>query len=150
MAVLLGSARNGRSPAGARVGAADGSQRPGVILHNCSICAAQPLWYEPIYNTTKAALLMFSQCLSTELIKKNIRVNAINPGQILTPDWVKTAKQLTASGDGDWEIPSIRSRRKCPDPALCQAQRTGRLLRVPVLRPRLLFRGIDVILSMAE
>ena len=28
----------------------------GVILHNASICAAQPLWYEPIYNVTKAAL----------------------------------------------------------------------------------------------
>ncbi len=25
----------------------------GVILHNASICAAQPLWYEPIYNTRR-------------------------------------------------------------------------------------------------
>src|SRR5579862_3766594 len=38
----------------------------GVILHNASICAVQPLWYQPIYNTTKAALMMFSKCLSTE------------------------------------------------------------------------------------
>ena len=75
----------------------------GVILHNASICAAQPLWYEPIYNTTKAALMMFSKCLSTELIKDNIRVNCVNPGLILTPDWVKTAKQLTADNGGDWE-----------------------------------------------
>lgn len=30
----------------------------GVILHNASICAAQPLWYEPIYNVAKAALMM--------------------------------------------------------------------------------------------
>jgi 3-oxoacyl-[acyl-carrier protein] reductase len=28
----------------------------GVILHNASICAVQPLWYEPIYNVTKSAL----------------------------------------------------------------------------------------------
>jgi len=75
----------------------------GVILHNASICAVQPLWYEPIYNTTKAALMMFSKCLSTEFIKQNIRVNCVNPGLILTPDWIKTAKQLTAAGDGDWE-----------------------------------------------
>jgi NAD(P)-dependent dehydrogenase (short-subunit alcohol dehydrogenase family) len=75
----------------------------GVILHNASICAAQPLWYEPIYNTTKAALMMFSKCLSTELIKDNIRVNCINPGLILTPDWKKTATQLTAETGGDWE-----------------------------------------------
>ena len=33
----------------------------GVILHNASVCAVQPLWYEPIYNTTKAALMMFSK-----------------------------------------------------------------------------------------
>jgi NAD(P)-dependent dehydrogenase (short-subunit alcohol dehydrogenase family) len=75
----------------------------GVILHNASICAAQPLWYEPIYNVTKAALVMFSKTLATEVVKDNIRVNAINPGLVLTPDWIKTAKQLTADKGGDWE-----------------------------------------------
>ncbi len=75
----------------------------GVILHNASICAVQPLWYEPIYNVTKAALMMFSKSLSAELVKDNIRVNCINPGLILTPDWIKTAKQLTADKGGDWE-----------------------------------------------
>ena len=40
----------------------------GVILHNASICAAQPLWYEPIYNVTKAALMMFSKTLANEVI----------------------------------------------------------------------------------
>jgi 3-oxoacyl-[acyl-carrier protein] reductase len=75
----------------------------GVILHNASICAVQPLWYEPIYNTTKAALMMFSKCLSTEYIKHNIRVNCVNPGLILTPDWIKTAKELTTGQGGDWE-----------------------------------------------
>ena len=75
----------------------------GVILHNASICAAQPLWYEPIYNVTKSALMMFSKTLSTEVIKDNIRVNTINPGLILTPDWIKTARQLTADKGGDWE-----------------------------------------------
>jgi NAD(P)-dependent dehydrogenase (short-subunit alcohol dehydrogenase family) len=75
----------------------------GVILHNASICAAQPLWYEPIYNVTKAALMMFSKVLATELVGDNIRVNCINPGLVLTPDWVKTAKQLTADTGGDWE-----------------------------------------------
>src|SRR3984893_6698161 len=75
----------------------------GVVLHNASICASQPLWYEPIYNTTKAALLMFSKTLANELIKDNIRVNTINPGLVLTPDWIKTAKQLTADKGGDWQ-----------------------------------------------
>ncbi len=75
----------------------------GVILHNASICAAQPLWYEPIYNVTKAALMMFSKSLATELVGDNIRVNCINPGLILTPDWIKTAKQLTENSGGDWQ-----------------------------------------------
>jgi NAD(P)-dependent dehydrogenase (short-subunit alcohol dehydrogenase family) len=75
----------------------------GAILHNASICAVQPLWYEPIYNVTKAALLMFSKNLANEVIKDNIRVNTINPGLILTPDWVKTAKQLTADSGGDYQ-----------------------------------------------
>jgi NAD(P)-dependent dehydrogenase (short-subunit alcohol dehydrogenase family) len=68
----------------------------GIILHNASICGKQPLGYEPIYNVTKAALMMFSKCLSDEVIKYNIRVNCINPGLILTPDWKKSAAQLTA------------------------------------------------------
>ena len=75
----------------------------GVILHNASICAAQPLWYEPIYNVTKSALMMFSKTLAAEVVKDNIRVNCINPGLVLTPDWIKTAKQLTAGKGGDWE-----------------------------------------------
>jgi len=75
----------------------------GVILHNASICAVQPLWYEPIYNVTKSALMMFSKTLATEVVKDNIRVNCVNPGLILTPDWIKTAKQLTADSGGNWE-----------------------------------------------
>jgi NAD(P)-dependent dehydrogenase (short-subunit alcohol dehydrogenase family) len=75
----------------------------GVILHNASICAAQPLPYEPVYNVSKAALAMFSKCLANEYIKYNIRVNTINAGLILTPDWVKTAKMLSEGKDTTWE-----------------------------------------------
>jgi NAD(P)-dependent dehydrogenase (short-subunit alcohol dehydrogenase family) len=75
----------------------------GVILNNASICASQPLPYEPIYNVTKAALAMFSKCLANEFIKWNIRVNTINAGLILTPDWVKTAKMLTEGKDQTWQ-----------------------------------------------
>lgn len=72
----------------------------GAILLNASICAVQPLWYEPIYNVTKAALLMLGKCLSTELIGEGIRVNTVNPGLIRTPDWENTAREMR--GD-DWE-----------------------------------------------
>lgn len=75
----------------------------GVIINNASICAKQPLDYEPIYNVTKAALMMLSKNLSDEVIGDNIRVNCINPGLILTPDWIKTAKELTIGTDITWE-----------------------------------------------
>ena len=75
----------------------------GVILNNGSICATQPLGYEPIYNTTKAALAMFTKCLANELIPFNIRVNLVNPGLIMTKDWVKTAKLLTEGKEQTWE-----------------------------------------------
>jgi len=69
--------------------------KEGVILNTSSICASQPLDYEPIYNTTKAALVMLSKCLANEFVGKNIRVNTINPGLILTEDWLSTASELT-------------------------------------------------------
>ncbi|MCF3650697.1 SDR family NAD(P)-dependent oxidoreductase [Synoicihabitans lomoniglobus] len=71
----------------------------GAIINNASICATQPLYYEPIYNTTKSALVMFSKCLANELIPDDIRVNTINPGLVLTPDWRKTAGILTEGTD---------------------------------------------------
>ena len=74
----------------------------GAILNNASICATQPLWYEPIYNVTKAALLMLSKNMATEFIPMNVRVKTINPGLILTPDWIKTAKALSTE-TGDWQ-----------------------------------------------
>jgi len=66
----------------------------GVIINTASVCASEPLWYEPIYNTTKAALSMMTKCLANEVVKDNIRVNTISPGAILTPDWWNTAKIL--------------------------------------------------------
>ncbi len=78
----------------------------GAILNNASICAVQPLWYEPIYNVTKAALLMFSKTLALELVADNIRVNAVNPGLILTPDWRKTATELNPT-DPDGHLQSV-------------------------------------------
>ena len=75
----------------------------GVIINNASICAKQPLYYEPIYNTTKAALMMLSKCMANEFIPDHIRVNCVNPGLVLTPDWIKTARQLTEGTPQTWE-----------------------------------------------
>lgn len=72
----------------------------GVILHNASICGKQPLFHQPIYDVTKAALMMFSKCLAHELIGENIRVNCINPGLVRTPAWEESARKLV-QGTGE-------------------------------------------------
>ena len=117
----------------------------GVILNNASICATQPLWYEPIYNVTKAALVMLSKTMATEFIKDGIRVNAINPGFVLTPDWIKTAKQLTADSGGDWQgyIDKLSDGKRAH--RSLRVARGGRgLLRLPLFGPRQLFRRLDL------
>ncbi|MGE0102836.1 MAG: SDR family NAD(P)-dependent oxidoreductase [Blastocatellales bacterium] len=71
----------------------------GVIINNASICASQPLDHEPIYNVTKAALVMLSKCLANELIGDRIRVNSISPGLIQTAAWEDWAKRESAPDD---------------------------------------------------
>ncbi len=117
----------------------------GVILHNASICAVQPLWYEPIYNTTKAALMMFSKCLATELVGDNIRVNCVNPGLVLTPDWIKTAKQLTARHGRRLAGLSRRRRARIrADQALRDARGAREFLCLSLLRTRELLGRLDI------
>ncbi len=87
----------------------------GVILHNASICAAQPLGHEPIYNVTKAALVMFSKCLANELSGSNIRVNVVNPGLVATAPWREAAEKATAGTDRSWQdYLSAIAREKAP------------------------------------
>ena len=73
----------------------------GVILNNASICATQPQGHEPIYNITKAALVMLSKNLAHELIGDGIRVNVVNPGLVLTAGWIEPAR--AEAGDG-WKV----------------------------------------------
>jgi NAD(P)-dependent dehydrogenase (short-subunit alcohol dehydrogenase family) len=75
----------------------------GVILHNASINAKQPSPTEPIYNVTKAGLMMFSKCLANELIQENIRVNCINPGLIMTQAWVDMAQKQAPIREQPWQ-----------------------------------------------
>lgn len=51
---------------------------------------------EVAYATTKAALIGFTKGLAAELVDKNIRVNAIMPGYIMTPMVSSMAKESNA------------------------------------------------------
>ncbi len=71
----------------------------GVILHNASICARQPLDHEPIYNVTKAALSMLSKCLANEVADDDIRVNCVHPGLVQTEPWEEAAREAAADDE---------------------------------------------------
>ena len=147
MAGLLGPARHGGGPACARAACRRCSKRGGgVILNNASICAAQPLWYEPIYNVTKAALMMFSKTLATEFVKDNIRVNCINAGLRADPRLDQDGEAahrrqgrrlagLSRQAVADEHAPIKRFATPAGD---------GGLLRLPVLRQGELFGRLDL------
>ena len=89
---------------------------------------------------------MFSKNLANELIPFNIRVNALNLGLVLTPDWIKTATKLTAGTGRSWQdyIDGIAERARA-DQALRHARGGRQLLRVPVLGQGDLQRRLDLL-----
>ena len=61
----------------------------GVIL-NCSSTAAHRAGSQSaVYSALKAAVSHFSRCAALELAESRIRVNAISPGAIVTPIFLK-------------------------------------------------------------
>lgn len=57
----------------------------GNIVNISSIAGLKPFKDATSYCMSKAALDMFTKCASLELAPKGIRVNAVNPGLIVTP-----------------------------------------------------------------
>lgn len=69
----------------------------GSIILNTSVNAHMGMATSSVYSATKAALLTFARTLSSELVPRRIRVNAISPGPVTTPILGKTgipAEQL--------------------------------------------------------
>ena len=66
----------------------------GRIVNVSSVFAKQPGSFCPVYNVTKAALMMYSKCLADELVEYNILVNNVNPGFTRTPLWEASAAEL--------------------------------------------------------
>jgi NAD(P)-dependent dehydrogenase (short-subunit alcohol dehydrogenase family) len=65
--------------------------QPGsAIVNTSSIQGYQPSSSLLVYASTKAAIVDFTKALSSELVKKGIRVNSVAPGPIWTPLIVST------------------------------------------------------------
>lgn len=65
------------------------SEQGGVIL-NCSSTAAHRAGSQSaVYSALKAAVSHFTRCAALELAEHRIRVNAISPGAIVTPIFLK-------------------------------------------------------------
>nr|XP_034303261.1 protocadherin Fat 1-like isoform X2 [Crassostrea gigas] len=56
----------------------------GNIVNISSICGPKPMAEVAVYCMSKAALDMFTQCLSLELAPFGVRVNAVNPGTVVS------------------------------------------------------------------
>lgn len=72
----------------------------GSIILNTSINAHIGMATSSVYSATKAALLTLAKTLSSELLPRRIRVNAISPGPVTTPIFGKTGlpeEELKAS-----------------------------------------------------
>jgi NAD(P)-dependent dehydrogenase (short-subunit alcohol dehydrogenase family) len=57
----------------------------GSIILNASVAACKGIGAFSVYSASKAALRSFARCWTTDLRRRQIRVNAISPGPIETP-----------------------------------------------------------------
>lgn len=73
----------------------------GHIVNTASAAAFQPSRLLPAYSTSKAAVLMLSECLRAELAGRGIGVSAICPGPVRTG--ITTTARFTGVGEDEQE-----------------------------------------------
>lgn len=94
----------------------------GAIVCTASISASAATPMEVIYNTSKAACLMFARSVAVEFRDKNIRCNAVSPGFIATPHGLNEVKQLQALGiDASPEAIALQQGRMCTPEEVAKA-----------------------------
>jgi NAD(P)-dependent dehydrogenase (short-subunit alcohol dehydrogenase family) len=76
----------------------------GVVINTASVAAFSPMANDPIYSSTKAAVVNFTQSCAPLAESSNVRVNAVLPG-------VTQTAILAKSGDGEtpaqWLAPML-------------------------------------------
>ncbi len=81
----------------------------GHIVNTASAAAYQPSRTLPAYSTSKAAVLMLSECLRAELAPRGIGVTAVCPGFVDTG--ITTAARFTGVSDEEQERLRARTAR---------------------------------------
>ena len=59
-------------------------RRKGAIVNISSVCSRRPYLNIIAYCVSKAGLDMLTRCCAAELAPKGVRVNAVNPGVVVT------------------------------------------------------------------
>ena len=67
--------------------------KKGSIIHLGSVSAHRFFRGHSVYSATKAGLEGFVQAMASEVAKRNIRVNCILPGPVLTPMLQKSMEE---------------------------------------------------------
>ncbi len=94
----------------------------GSIVCTASISASAATPLEVIYNTTKAACLMFARSIAVEFRDRGVRCNAVSPGFIATPHGLSEVKQLQALGvDASEAAIAVQQGRMCAPEEVAQA-----------------------------
>ena len=86
----------------------------GVIINIASVAGMTGFRASNAYGVSKAALIMLTQTLATDLASRGVRVNAVAPGFIHSP--------MTDNLEQDLHVPEGTFRRRIPMGYLGQAQ----------------------------
>lgn len=81
----------------------------GVIINTVSTVALGTGFYDAMYATTKAGVMMFTRCCAGLQAQWNVRVVGVLPGLTDTPILFKTG----ADGAADWMIPVLENNERC-------------------------------------
>ncbi len=81
----------------------------GVIVNTVSTVALGTGFYDAMYATTKAAVMMFTRCCASLKDDCNVRVAGILPGLVATPILDTTG----AGGKSDWMISVLENNEAC-------------------------------------
>lgn len=81
----------------------------GSIILSSSIAGTLGLPSFSVYSATKAAIRSFARTWTTDLAPRNIRVNTLSPGHIITPILINSAGMTQEQSDAYWAEEGLKT-----------------------------------------